>query len=150
MININISLHTADNMLRRVREQGISEAYHIQVGDYMVRKLQKQFQEQVDPLGNPWRPLRPATITRKGHDRILYETGETASSPGYKAETKQAIVTVGGKAAFHQKDRPILGVSPDDEKEFTRLGEARIKSLTQNIKAVGRQVLKNQPSRKKR
>lgn len=38
------------------------------------------FGSESDPLGAAWPELAPATIARKGHNRILYDTGRLAAS----------------------------------------------------------------------
>lgn len=41
---------------------------------------QDAFNGQREPGGSPWAPLKPSTVARKGHSRILYETGSLMAS----------------------------------------------------------------------
>jgi phage gpG-like protein len=41
---------------------------------------QTYFETETDPDGNAWKPLAPSTIAKKGHDRILIETGALNNS----------------------------------------------------------------------
>ena len=38
------------------------------------------FEKESEPGGTPWAPLAESTIRRKGHDRILFETGDLMAS----------------------------------------------------------------------
>lgn len=38
---------------------------------YVTQQLQNGIRSGTDPYGKPFTPLRPATIRKKGHDRIL-------------------------------------------------------------------------------
>ena len=46
----------------------------------------EMFSSQRDSNGSPWAPLKPSTVKRKGHSRILFESGALMAS----------LVTVGG------------------------------------------------------
>lgn len=39
-------------------------------------QLQREFVEEKDPYGRAWKPLAKSTIQRKGHDRIMFESGD--------------------------------------------------------------------------
>lgn len=70
------------------------------------------FDTQSDPAANPWPPLAPSTIRRKGHDTILYETGRLKASLAGKTEDSIRAVSERGQgllfgtsveyAGFHQ------------------------------------------------
>lgn len=86
-------------------------------GAAAIEKLwRKNYRAGLDPYGNAWAPLRPSTIARKGHDRIMVETGETLH------QTRAATLPGGGialrtghKAAWHMQpteNRPARRVMP--------------------------------------
>jgi hypothetical protein len=41
----------------------------------ILKRIDRQFDEQKDPYGKPWRPLKQATLKRKGFSLIGFETG---------------------------------------------------------------------------
>lgn len=44
---------------------------------------------EVDPSGEPWQPLAPFTVRKKGHDTILVETGRMKAS--LESDTEDSI-----------------------------------------------------------
>lgn len=43
-------------------------------GHYQLNSIKSNFIRQRDPDGNAWKPLKPATIKRKGHSLILRDS----------------------------------------------------------------------------
>lgn len=80
------------------------------------RLWRRNYRAGLDPYGNAWAPLAPRTIAKKGHDRIMIETGATL------AETRAAplpgagiSLRTGHKAAWHMtptENRPARKVMP--------------------------------------
>lgn len=66
----------------------------------------EMFSGQHDSNGNPWAPLKPSTIKRKGHSRILFDKGELESS----------LITVGGPNNIASTDRTSLIYGTSDKK----------------------------------
>jgi phage gpG-like protein len=52
------------------------------------------FATQSDPWGGRWKPLKPATKKRKGHGRILHETGELARSITARGGAKTLSISI--------------------------------------------------------
>lgn len=64
------------------RADDLTQAWAI-VGAAIRQSTDKRFAQQVDPTGQPWAPLAPATAARKaksGRDQILQETGRLRQS----------------------------------------------------------------------
>jgi hypothetical protein len=78
-----------------------------------------------NPLG--WDELKPETIRRKGHARILYQTGAMMHSYGYRI-TPYGIQAFNKdpKGAIHQKTRPHLVLRPEVRQ---RMWEAYMREL---------------------
>ena len=79
----------------------------------------EQFAASHDPYGRPWAKLAPATVRKKGHDRILIDTGETAATIqavpwGSRSVAGVRIRTMGWHQypTAHRPARPILPTGP--------------------------------------
>jgi phage gpG-like protein len=64
------------------------------------------FAGEREPGGSPWAALSPVTIAKKGHNRILYETGALMAS----------LVTVGGPGNINAVSSRGSIFGTDDEK----------------------------------
>lgn len=87
-------------------------------------EIQREFQEERDPYGDAWNPLAASTARRKGHARILYESGtlmrETRALPMAGAGVRLESVDYG---RFHQegtgsRHRPIFPDQADLPEEW--------------------------------
>lgn len=69
-----------------------------------TEKLIKQgFDTEQDPSGRSWRPLADSTIQKKGHDRILYDTGAMRQSYRvYVLENGVQIRSLVPYSSYHQ------------------------------------------------
>lgn len=77
------------------------------LGAVLVRSTEQRFVDQVDPEGNPWEPLSPATLLfkqKKGHGlRILTMRGRLQGSFTFRARSMDLLVgTNVVYAAIHQ------------------------------------------------
>lgn len=91
-------------------------------GRETVGRIDRGFESGTDALGNPWEPLAPSTIRRKGHSDILIESGDLRESfrwsitgtPGDSADYELAIGSADPKLPFHEfgtesiPKRPVL------------------------------------------
>lgn len=69
----------------------------ITAGELMVSSVMQNFALQGRP--QPWRPLSPGTIRKKGNDTILVDTGRLIGSISYVAGRDYASVTAGAPYA---------------------------------------------------
>lgn len=75
----------------------------VNMGEHLVNSTQDRFDEQVDPDGAAWAPLRPATKDKKKIDKILTESSRMRNSVVYAAARSSLRVgTNDVKAAAHQ------------------------------------------------
>jgi len=75
------------------------------VGEYMVRSTEDRFHRQGPaPDGTPWARLKPSTLARKKHHKILTESGHLRGSIRYQlvGENSLAIGTNMVHGAIHQ------------------------------------------------
>ncbi len=88
------------------------------VAEALNDEIRQEFVEETDPYGVRWAKLAESTVAAKGHDRIMYETGDML------ATTK--AVAVGDRIEFvgteygplHQKQsgkRPPRPAIPNNE-----------------------------------
>ena len=68
-----------------------------QAGEYLILEIDRRFEEEVDPLGRPWKPLAPATIAKKRAEgkiqKILQRTGFMRSQTFYQIRGNSLVVT---------------------------------------------------------
>lgn len=103
------------------------------------------FSGQYDSNLVPWEALRPSTIAKKGHDRILFESGDLMASlmnlggPGHIGETNERWMTFGTEvpyATFHQEGtskfpaRPPVGVTEENvDKLVNSVADATVENM---------------------
>ncbi|QDV78084.1 phage virion morphogenesis protein [Botrimarina mediterranea] len=128
--------------MRELMESEVAEVEEVE---------RNSFANQTAPNGQAWAPLKPATIKRKGHSRILVETGrlgvsltqsghpdavvEIVDEPGQGGFSRGTAVEYAG---YHQKGtkrmpaRPPVGV---DEEYVDGFAERAADHLVENLKA---------------
>ncbi len=75
------------------------------IGEYLARSTEDRFNRQGPaPDGTPWAPLKPATLKRKKHSKILTESGQLRGSIRYQLQGKDTVAIGTNKiyAAIHQ------------------------------------------------
>ena len=98
-----------------------------------------RFRRGVDPAGEPWAPLKPETVARKGSDTILEDTGNLRNST-FARSTGDGVEfgTVASYAAPHHfggRKLPRRRWLPvDDNNECVNEGEAA--ELLEDIEAM--------------
>lgn len=102
----------------------------LEIGYELVRSTLQRFEDEVDPDGNPWVELKPATLARKKGTKKLVEAGYLRGGIAV-LEASGAFVEIGADreyAAIHQfggtsdmrrgtadvPARTFLGLSPED------------------------------------
>ena len=110
----------------------------------LKKQEQEMFSGQNDSAGEARAPLAESTIAKKGHDRILFETGALGDS--LFSETDDSIRDVSDhyltfgtsdkKAMFHQEGtrrmpaRPPVGISPENIDKFSdSMADALVEKL---------------------
>jgi len=76
------------------------------IGEYVKNETKTRFDEERDPDGNPWKPVKPGTAARKKNPKILQEQGRRGGLLGtlnYRAGRTQVSIGVNKPyAAIHQ------------------------------------------------
>ncbi len=97
------------------------------MGEYMVRRTERNFKGEHDPDGVAWAPLSAAYKKRKRGTKILTESGRLRASITYSADGVRVVLGTNTKyARAHQMGypkrnlppRPFLGASAEDEREL--------------------------------
>lgn len=73
-----LEILVADFLAMGVQVKSFREPLHAAVRDVAAPAIRRRFADE----GPGWEPLAPATIEKKGHDRILFETGELGRVAG--------------------------------------------------------------------
>jgi len=125
----------------------------------LLHFIHSRFDLEADLNGKHWTPLRPATIRKKGHDQILYQSGKLIDSISAhidEAERKISLVTDCNYATTQQfgmkrgaygvarngapipwgnvPPRPFMGLS------VTAVEEARVALHNEILKAMKRKM----------
>lgn len=78
--------------------------------------LAVEFVAEVDPYGDPWAPNAESTVRRKGHDVIMFETGqtgrETRAFPMRGAGIEIRSTEQAGYNQFERENAPARPVLP--------------------------------------
>lgn len=133
-------------------EQGAKRKYYDQVYDAVIIVLQDAheyyFTQEIDPWGVGWTELAQSTIDRKGHDRILYESGnlmDSLSEPNAENAIRIETKSVGSLeilfgtaveyAQYHQYDSgiPIRQHVGMDETLADIIAEKALNQIMENI-----------------
>jgi phage virion morphogenesis protein len=93
MIRIQIDDQKVRAELRKLSGRlGNMAPFYKNVGEELVESTKERFNEQLDPEGKPWRPLKPATMARKKTKRILRERGLLQDTIFYRASGRELLV----------------------------------------------------------
>ena len=109
-MNIQFDLDTAgsDRLLNAARKFAKSPRKAITGALFALdRKIRDTFQQQKDPWGKPWKPLKPATLAgrkRKGRNRtsILVDTAEM-----FRSLEREVTGANEGVISIGTEDRPV-------------------------------------------
>ena len=99
------------------------------------------FARQAGPSGADWPDLAPATIVRKGHSRILFETGKLSGSLGGRSSGAVRETTHRGAifgtsvpySIFHQQARGFLFGGNLPQREHVGMTEQTLDVLLQAV-----------------
>ncbi len=107
------------------------------IADDLAETHEEYFDDQSDPMGNPWKELSPVTVKKKGHPVILIETNRMRSSvvnrrnANHVEEITTDALTFGTddeKATFHQE-----GTDRIPQRQFMGWNEPAIDSAVDKI-----------------
>lgn len=93
--------------------------------------LEHQFKAGVDPHGQPWKPLSPATL--KQHGPSAFNATSMAEGASVHAEGTKVVMTVPSPAEWHQETRQML---PNDGEALPESYEAAIKEAADEVLKV--------------
>lgn len=96
--------------------------------NHMEEKIERQFQTETDPDGNPWEPLKPETLKYKQGGSILVKTGKLRDSFVYDLDNKSLTISnaspvfeVHNEGVLPQPERRILGINAEDKNRIAGL-----------------------------
>jgi phage gpG-like protein len=142
-VNINFNASVYLSKLHDI----INRSEHLQpaleeAGQYMVRstvnRIKGKKSDRHSPSGEPWAPLSQVTIDWKGHDQMLFQSGEMADSVKVESVTNDRFVVVADSphAGYMQRGvrftrgkitgarvppRPFMGFSEANIKRITKI-----------------------------
>lgn len=139
MYQLKIDVSSAAAGIRGMLKRGktITNAMK-RVSRLWKEKIQVGFDQQRDPYGNKWEPLKDSTLRlRKARGfsgaEILRETGDMAESLEVSASTKEVILSMDDPSQIHQYGNPNnrmfgKGIAPIAERKIfpVRDGEASL------------------------
>lgn len=106
-----------------------------EIGEYLLDAHHKRWAQEQSPDGDPWAPLSPVTIERKGHGDILRDSDTLRGQLAYQLGDDEllfgsnleyaAMMQFGGTTSPNSMipnkpipARPFLGTSADDDAEI--------------------------------
>jgi phage virion morphogenesis protein len=142
-----LAIRIEANDLRRL-DKRISDLLHdvlnlepamAEAAQYMVRSTQNRIlRTKTSPDGERWEALRDVTVNLKGHDRILFQTGDLAKSIQVADVTNHGfMITSSADYASYMQDgikrtrgmiknktvpaRPFMGFSDENKKRIAKI-----------------------------
>lgn len=137
---ITISHNIADvqkGLITLARKVGNIEPALKTIGETLVNSTRERWDQQIDPAGNAWQPLKPSTLQRKAKkkkplkillqdDQLRFTINPQVSDSTLIVGSPQkyaAIHQLGGPAGrkskqFQMPARPFLGISKQDEADI--------------------------------
>lgn len=100
-----------------------------QIGQMLSNSTVERFHTGTDPDGKDWQRLKPATILRKGNDKILVAKGDLMDSITFRSSKAHVFIYSNdrnqGKVEAHQHGNPdrnlpkraIFGLSQGDRED---------------------------------
>lgn len=87
------------------------------VAEAFSDRIEHEFVSETDPYGNAWKQLKKSTVQRKGHDRIMFESGDMLADTKAVASGDRIEFVGTNYGPIHQKDganRPARPAVPND------------------------------------
>jgi phage virion morphogenesis protein len=140
---IRIDEHDLRRLDRRISEL-LHDVLHLEpvlseAANYMVRSTQNRIlRSKTSPDGARWEALRDVTVNLKGHDRILFQTGDLANSIKVEDVSNSGfVVTSDAEHASYMQDgvkrtrgmiknkkippRPFMGFSDENKRRIAKM-----------------------------
>jgi phage virion morphogenesis protein len=140
-ISINIDRNDIPELSKRLSEL-LHDILHLEpvmeeAARYMKRStVNRILRSKTSPDGERWEALRDVTVNLKGHDRILFETGELANSIQVSDVNNDGfMITADAKHASYMQEgvkrtrgmiknktippRPFMGFSDENKRRIT-------------------------------
>ena len=128
-----------ESVARDLEKLSFETCLRDEVGPVIRDRIDMNFALEQTADGEPWADLAPSTIKRKGHDRILVETGAmrtaaTTPGAGHSIEvTERGLADGVDQAAipyaiFHQ-----VGTSRLAQREFIGINEDTVERMADRI-----------------
>lgn len=115
-----------DLVARLAELEGIPSRISKEVADGIGELVAAEFAGQHDPYGKPWAPLKESTVRRKGHSRILSDSGLLSGSTEARPSAGAGVgITSIEYGTYHQTGtkfmvaRKILPDGPDLPKAWS-------------------------------
>jgi len=144
-IDIDIDDRPVRQALRRLETAGTDLSPALKdIGEALLLSTEERFDNQVDPDGRPWKPLRPRYRKRKKHPKILTETtnlrgrivwqlvpgGVEIGTDVVYAAIHQLGGQAGRKLAAEIPARPYLGFSAEDQNSMLEIMRAHLEKAS--------------------
>ena len=131
LIEVTIGTESVERALRELAERGQNMRPVLgDIGEHLLQSTEDRFRRQVDPEGNPWRPLslNYRTTKPRNKDKILTLDGHLRRTLRYNVRGSELTVgtdrVYGAVHQFGFEDipaRPYLGISDDDTSELVMI-----------------------------
>lgn len=106
------------------------------IGLSLLNANTKRHENEQDPSGKKWTPLKPATIKRKKNPRMLVEEGDMLRFYSHVESDAVEVGTVDRKAIWHHKgtsrglpERKLVGFEHDDQQLVKELVEDHLQVI---------------------
>jgi len=111
MANADAAAAAMQSVARAIRELSRVPARASRgASESIAALIQRQFDTGTDPYGRAWKPLKPSTIKKKGHARILIDKEKLRKGIDVRPMSGAGVqITIDADyAKYHQGTRPIL------------------------------------------
>ncbi len=129
MVTFSIDVNDlgATRQIRNIRKSVTDDSLiMIAIARFIVATSKRSFVEEADPISKqPWEPLAPSTIEKKGFSRILFEFGVLERDIFFRIDNGSATVfspvPYASFQQFGENRRRFIGVGQEDESELVRV-----------------------------
>lgn len=126
-VNITLDDRQLQAALKRLLRAGhnLTDLF-ADIGEYLMPQHERRWEQNIQPDGQRWQPLKPQTLARKRTDKMLWEEGDLLRGPVYRPRSRSMQFGITDqKAPWHHygtsrglPSRELLGLSDADETEI--------------------------------